>query len=166
VKFLLDTNIYFAAIHEPGYFDRHRPILLRIGPLTHLSSVVRFELLQGAKGAAGRERVSKATHHLERVGRVVSPTHADWVTAGTIQGRIWDRDRSVRDKRLQNDILIVCGARRIGAIIITDNVDDFQLIATHLPHTALSMQSLARAIVGPAPYARRRRGAVGSISER
>jgi predicted nucleic acid-binding protein len=150
VKFLLDTNIYFAAIHEPGYLDRHRPIFLRIGPLTYLSSVVRFELLQGAKGAAGRERVSRATRHLERVGRVVTATHADWVTAGTIQGRIWDKDPSRRDKRLQNDILIVCAARRIGAIIITDNADDFRLIATQLPHTSLSMESLARAITGPA----------------
>lgn len=151
MKFLLDTNIYFAAIQEPGYLDRHRPIFLRIGPLTYLSSVVRFELLQGAKGAAGRERVSRATRHLERVGRVVSPAHADWVTAGTVQGRIWDRDRSLRDKRVQNDILIVCGARRIGAIIITDNAGDFQLIAAYLPHTSLSMESLARAIAGPTP---------------
>jgi predicted nucleic acid-binding protein len=150
VKFLLDTNIYFAAIHEPGYLDRHRPVFLRIGPLTYLSSVVRFELLQGAKGAAGRERVSRATRHLERVGRVVTATHADWVTAGTIQGRIWDRDPSLRDKRLQNDILIVCGARRIGAIIITDNADDFQLITKYLSHTSLSMESLARAIIAPA----------------
>ena len=91
MKFLLDTNIYFAAIHEPGYLDRHRPILLRIGPLTYLSSVVRFELLQGAKGAAGRERVSRATRHLERVGRVVS-CHARglgdrWNNTGTHLGQ-------------------------------------------------------------------------------
>jgi predicted nucleic acid-binding protein len=73
------------------------------------------------------------------------------VTAGTVQGRVWDRDRSLRDKRVQNDILIVCGARRIGAIIITDNVGDFQLIAAYLAHTSLSMESLTRAIAGPVP---------------
>jgi hypothetical protein len=38
VKFLLDTNVYFAAIHEQGYLDRHRAVFLRIGPLTYRSA--------------------------------------------------------------------------------------------------------------------------------
>lgn len=151
MKFLLDTNVYFAAIHEAGYLDRHRSLLLRIGPLTYLSSVVRFELLQGARKYGGRGRVSLATRHLERVGRVVSPTHADWVTAGTVQGRIWNKHRTLRDKRLQNDILIACAARRIGAVIVTDNREDFAVIARFLPHTALSMSQLTAAISGVPP---------------
>lgn len=90
MNFLLDANIYFAAIHDATYLARHREDFLRIGPRTFLSSVVRSEMLQGAKGELGRARVSRATRHLERVGRVVPPTHDDWVTAGTVQGRIWE----------------------------------------------------------------------------
>jgi predicted nucleic acid-binding protein len=66
-------------------------------------------------------RVSRATRHLERVGRVVAPTHEDWVTAGTVQGRIRDDDIPLRSKRLLHDLLIVCAARRVGAILITEN---------------------------------------------
>jgi tRNA(fMet)-specific endonuclease VapC len=144
VKFLLDTNVYFAAIYERGFLERHRNLLLRLGPLTYLSSIVRYELLQGAKGDAGRTHVSRATQHLERTGRVVAPAHADWVQAGTVQGRLWDDHRSLRSKNLQNDILIVCTARRIGAVVITDNRDDFARIREYLPHRALTMTELVR----------------------
>ena len=116
---------------------------MRHGPRTYLSSVVRSELLQGAKGELGRARVTRATLHLERAGRVVVPTHADWVSAGTVQGRIWDEHASLRSKRLLQDILIVCTARRIGSIVITENAKDFDLVRKYLPHRALSMSDLS-----------------------
>lgn len=144
MKFLLDTNIYFAVIHERGFLDRHRELLRRIGPLTYLSSVVRFELLQGAVGDLGRARVKIATRRLERTGRVHAPTDADWMLAGTIQGKIWDGDPSLRTKSFQNDILIACSARRIGAILITENRRYFDLIRRYLRHAALSIETLAR----------------------
>ena len=72
MNFLLDANIYFAAIHDPRFLARHRDYLLRLGPRTFLSSVVRAELLQGAKGELGRARVNRATRHLERADCVVS----------------------------------------------------------------------------------------------
>jgi predicted nucleic acid-binding protein len=146
VNFLLDANIYFAAIHDPRFLAHHRQDLLRIGPRTFLSSVVRAELLQGAKGELGRARVNRATRNLERVGRVVPPTHDDWVTAGTVQGRIWDEDASLRSKRLLHDILIVCAVRRVGAILITENTGDFDLIRRYLAHRALSMTEMAQAL--------------------
>ena len=50
MNFLLDTNIYFAAIHDAGFLARHRDDLLRI---------VRAERLQGANGDLGRAGVSR-----------------------------------------------------------------------------------------------------------
>lgn len=88
MKFLLDANIYFAAIHDASFLAHYRDDFLRIGPRTFLSSVVMAELLQGAKGELGRARINRATQHLERAGRVVPPTHNDWVSAGTVPGRI------------------------------------------------------------------------------
>lgn len=146
MNFLLDANIYFGAIHDPGFLARHRDVLLRVGPRTFLSSVVRAELLQGAKGELGRARVNRATRNLERAGRVVPPTHDDWVTAGTVQGRIWDDDVSLRSKRVLHDLLIVCAARRVGAIVITENTGDFDLIRRYLAHRALSMSEVVQAL--------------------
>jgi predicted nucleic acid-binding protein len=144
VRYLLDTNVYFHTLHDPAYLVRYRPALLRVGPHTYLSSVVRLELVQGARGDLGRARVGKTVEPLERAGRVVAPTHADWTHAGVVQGRIWDDHRQLRTKVLQNDLLIVCRARRIGAIVITENVADFDLIRPYLPHHFLTMEGLAR----------------------
>lgn len=146
MNFLLDTNVYFAVLHDSTFLEHHRSDLLRIAPRTFLSSVVRAELLQGAKGNLGRARVSRATRQLERAGRVISPTHADWVAAGTVQGRIWDDDASMRTKHLLHDILIVCASRRIGAVVVTDNARDFAAIRRYLPHRAHSMSELGRAL--------------------
>lgn len=144
MRWLLDTNIYFHILHDPAYLARYRAALLRVAPQAFLSSVVRLELVQGARGDLARARVGKAVEPLERAGRVIAPTHADWTQAGIIQGRIWDDHPSLRTKTLQNDLLIVYTARRIGAIVITENTADFDLIRRYVPHRALGMQELAR----------------------
>lgn len=143
MKYLLDTNIYFAALHDAGFLEHYRATFLRIAPRTYLSSVVRFELLRGARGALDRARVARATRTLERVGRVVVPLHRDWHEAGVVQGRIWDDHPSLRTKDLQNDILIAASARRIGALVVTDNMQDFALIGRFLAHRARRLAEIA-----------------------
>jgi predicted nucleic acid-binding protein len=141
---LFDTNVYFHTLQDLPYLRRYRPALLRVAPHTYLSSVVRLELVQGARGDVARARVGKAVEPLERAGRVVAPTHADWTQAGVVQGRIRDDRPSSRTKSLQNDLLIVCSARRIGAMVITENVEDFDTIRRYLPHQAVTLEGLAR----------------------
>jgi predicted nucleic acid-binding protein len=142
MNFLLDTNIYFQAIHDPTFLERYRDMLLRVAPRTFLSSVVRAELTQGAQGEFGRTRIARAVRQLERVGRTIAPTHRDWTVAGTVQGRIWDDHASLRSKRVLHDILVVCAARSIGALVVTENVAEFALIARYLPHRAATMAEL------------------------
>ncbi len=146
MKILLDTNVYFALIHEAGYLEQYQRLLMRIAPTTYLSSVVRFELLQGARGDVGRAKVNRATRQLERAGRVVVPTHDEWVHAGHVQGKLWDRFPALRSKKLQNDILIACTTRRLGALLVTENLADFSLIGRLLPHHIASIDQLARTL--------------------
>ena len=72
---------------------------------------------------------------MERTGRIVSPVFNDWVDASDVVSAIEDRDRRWRSKlpALLNDILIALCARRIGAMLITHNGDDFRLIRRHRP---------------------------------
>jgi predicted nucleic acid-binding protein len=142
VKVVLDTNIYFALLYTPGYLDRYRETVHRLGPRLHLSSVVRSELLRGARGDSGRRAVARALRGLERAGRTVAPTHEDWIAAGRVQGEIWDEHPELRSKILQNDILIICSARRAGALIVTENLADFAIVRGYLPHTAVSIAQL------------------------
>lgn len=143
MKYLFDTNVYVALLTERSLLEQLTPLLHRLLPATYLSSVVHFELLRGAHGEMGRARVSRATRSLERTGRVIAPTQEDWVVSGTVQSRIWDDHPSQRTKDLQNDLLIVSGARRIGALVVTENGRDFALIRRYLPHAARSLDELA-----------------------
>jgi predicted nucleic acid-binding protein len=74
----------------------------------------------------------------------VAPSPADWDRAGNIQGRIWDEHAGQRQRSLQNDILIACSARALGALVITENTKDFTLIGRYVPHQATDLEGLAR----------------------
>jgi predicted nucleic acid-binding protein len=144
VKYLIDSNVYFAALRggEAGqrFFDAVRGVM----PHVWLSSVVLYELLAGARGDLGRAVIHRITRPLVRAGRLIAASETDWAEAGVAQSRIWDSMPSLRDKRLQNDILIACSARRIGAVVVTENTRDFTLIARHVQHVSLRTVDLER----------------------
>lgn len=108
-----------------------------------LSSVVRAELTQGARGPAGRALVVRLARRIERVGRVVTPTHSDWVRAATVQSQVWDEFPGLRSRRLLLDLLIACGAQRVGAHLVTEDDRDFGLIDRWIRTKRLRLDALA-----------------------
>lgn len=143
MKYLLDTNVYFEILRGGRNAERYLGVVQRVMPSVWLSSVVLYEMLCGARGELDRARVRRSVQTLERVGRVVAPEREDWVRAATIQGQLWDTRPELRNKRLQNDILIACSARSIGARLVTTNPSDFQCIARLLPHEFISPEAFA-----------------------
>lgn len=144
VLVLLDTSVYLRVLLERAFADAAEPTLRRIGPRIRLSSVVRAELTQGARGPAGRALVDHLARRLERLGRVVAPSHDDWVRAGTVQSKIWDAHPGLRTKRLLNDLLIACAARRVGALLVTDDERDFPVLDRWLPTERIDADELTR----------------------
>lgn len=146
MKVVFDTNIYVALLCDPDTATARRPAIERFAPSTYLSSVVLAELLQGARGEIARARLRKALRSLERSGRLVTPSHAEWVQAAQVQGAIWDRAPSLRTKKLLHDALLACSARRIGATVVTQNVEDFDLIRAHVDHRAITLAGLSETL--------------------
>jgi predicted nucleic acid-binding protein len=142
VKFLFDTNVYFALLHQRSVLEHHASFVAAVGPRLYLSSIVSYELLQGARGELGRARIRRATRQLERIGRVIAPSHSDWVRAGRVQSRIWDERPDLLKKSLQNDVLIACSAAREGAVVVTSNTEDFALIRRYVVHHAIRLDEL------------------------
>ena len=95
--------------------------------------MVAYELSVNARDGRTRAHVREFVQPMERAGRVVSPTFDDWLEAARVVTAIEERDRGWRAKLrgLLNDILIALCARRIGALLITYNKDDFRLIQRH-----------------------------------
>ena len=140
--FLLDTSAYVRILRDRPYAERAEAALRRIAPLLHLSSVVRAELTQGARGTEGRALVAKLSRRLEQAGRVVVPVHQDWLRAATVQSQVWDAMPGLRQRHLLHDLLIACGARRVGAILVTDNERDYRIIDRWLPTKRLTAADL------------------------
>lgn len=80
-----------------------------------------------------RRLVQEMIRPMERAGRLVTPTFADWVDASDVVAAIEETDRRWRSKLplLANDVLIALSARRIGATVVTYNAQDFELIRAH-----------------------------------
>ena len=134
MKYLLDTNVYLGACRTEEKRARFRGTFLPLLPATFLSAVVAYELFVDAQDRRTRTLVQEFTRPMERTGRVVSPTFHEWVEAAEVVTAIEERDRAWRSKlpRLLNDVLIALSARRIGAMVLTHNRDDFRLIRRHV----------------------------------
>jgi predicted nucleic acid-binding protein len=66
--------------------------------------------------------------------RVIEPNEREWIQSGRIVNRIvaakiYDLHKT---RKLHFDVLIALTARRIGAYLITCNVDDFTAIRAYL----------------------------------
>lgn len=133
MKYLLDTNVYLGALRSEEAQAQFRKAFFPLLPATVLSAVVAYELLVNAQDRRTRSLVGEYTRPMERTGRVVSPTFDDWIEAAEIVTAIEEKDRSWRSKlpALLNDILIALCARRVGAMLLTYNRDDFRLIHRH-----------------------------------
>ena len=133
MKYLLDTNGYLGALRSEEARAQFRKAFFPLLPATVLSAVVAYELQVNAKDRRNRSLVQEYTRPMERTGRVVSPTFDDWLEAAEIVTAIEEKDRGWRSKvpALLNDILIALCARRVGAMLLTYNRDDFRLIHRH-----------------------------------
>lgn len=133
MKYLLDTNVYLDASRSAIKRDQFRAAFFPLLPATCLSAVVVYELMVDAADRRSRAYVEDFIRPLERTGRIVTPTFDDWVEASALVTAIELRDRGWRSKlpALLNDILIALSARRVGAMVLTRNRDDFLLIRRH-----------------------------------
>ncbi len=130
---VFDTSVYIAAMRSgPGSLAHLR--LQDDLPRTYLASVVAAELRAGSTTEGARQAVHDFTGWAARVGRVVTPGASDWERAGDVLGRIRRAEPRLRSKvpTLWNDILIALSARRIGATLVTRNVDDFELLRRYV----------------------------------
>jgi hypothetical protein len=66
--------------------------------------------------------------------RIIVPTEREWIQSGPIVNRIAMAKRYDihKTRELHFDVLIALSARRIGAYLITCNVDDFTAVREYM----------------------------------
>ncbi|MBI5847044.1 MAG: type II toxin-antitoxin system VapC family toxin [Nitrospirae bacterium] len=125
IKAILDTSVYIPFLRD-GIIHPKFPEDF-INPLLYMSSVVVSELFAGAHDSQSIKLLDKLHQTFQNVGRLIVPNDEDWRQTGGIIAK--SRKKYGYDStylsRLQNDILVACSARRIGAFVLTKNEKDF-----------------------------------------
>ena len=84
-KYVLDTNLYVQAFRSEDVARQLSEYYAAFTPSTYLSSIVLHELLVGANTEAKHRSIMASWGlPLSRAGRVITPTHAAWVTSATL----------------------------------------------------------------------------------
>jgi predicted nucleic acid-binding protein len=126
---ILDTNVYIGH-WEKGLYQRELEEI-RKACVVRQSAVVLSELRRGVRTRKA-QRFVESLHRLATV--IWEPLAADWWEAGRLIRTIGDaRDWETSKRRdFQNDALIALTARRYGAIVVTANRGDFEILGQEL----------------------------------
>ncbi len=123
---ILDTTIYIGH-WERGLYEEALAAVRKAYLIRH-SAVVLSELRRGAR-TRDAQRLVDALYRLARIRW--KPTAEDWWEAGKVTRKVGDAQSWDKNKRrdFQNDTLIALTARRYGAIVVTGNRADFELLS-------------------------------------
>ncbi|MGB9180103.1 MAG: hypothetical protein WCB68_12720 [Pyrinomonadaceae bacterium] len=104
-----------------------------------MSAIVIQELAAGAMGKSALQELNALRHEYEGQGRLLIPTGEDWWLAGKVlnsllrglksqRGGLTPKLHPAEKHRIVRDVLIARTARRAGALLVTDNAKDFEMI--------------------------------------
>jgi len=106
-----------------------------------MSAVVLHELTVGAKDQGRLRELGTQRLQYERAGTLLVPNGEDWFLAGKVINSL-QRGRKAANKgktpkisadesrRIMRDVLIARSTKRENALLVTDNVSDFEKIAS------------------------------------
>jgi predicted nucleic acid-binding protein len=119
---VLDTSVYIDNLRS----GRFKQEILDLKFVIRCSAVVLAELSRGARSREMRGFVDDLAKNL----LIITPNEREWVQSGRIVNRlVAAKGYDVHKTRETHfDVLIALTARRIGAYLITCNVDDYTAI--------------------------------------
>jgi predicted nucleic acid-binding protein len=119
---IFDTSIFIDHLRTNKYADQFQ----NLSALIRNSSVVLSELARGATNGSELDFVSALTKNHP----ILTPTEGNWLESGSLLHRMNEGKRFSPEKLrdLHFDVLIALTARNYGAVIITSNRADFELI--------------------------------------
>ena len=126
---LIDTSVYIGQWERGLYADKLDEV--RMAFVVRHSAVVLSELRRGARTPQAARTVARL-HEL--ASTTWEPTAADWWEAGRIIQTVGDAHGWDRNKRrdFQNDALIALTARGQGAVVVSANREDFEILGRRL----------------------------------
>lgn len=122
---IFDTSVFIDHLRT----GCHQQRIESLTGLIRTSSVVLAELWRSSTKPAEREFLQA----LERNHPILTPTEKNWLESGRILGQIY-ADKGFLPAKLRDlhfDVLIALTARSHGALLITSDRADFELISAY-----------------------------------
>ncbi|HME00845.1 MAG TPA: PIN domain-containing protein [Terriglobia bacterium] len=122
---IFDTSVFIDHLRT----GCHQQRIELLSGLIRTSSVVLAELWRGATEPAEQEFLRA----LEKNHRILTPTENNWLESGRLLGKIYADTGFAPDKLrdLHFDVLIALTARSHGALLITSDRADFEMISAY-----------------------------------
>jgi hypothetical protein len=125
------------VIYDTSIFIAYKPAVLPAG--FAMSAVVIQELAAGAADKTDLQYLDALRRAHEKAGTLLTPNSEDWWLAGKVLNSLLRRLKSeargatprvpkIDQWRIVRDVLIARTAKRVGAVVVTENVKDFQRI--------------------------------------
>lgn len=125
-KVVPDTDVYIDWLNTGRYED----VLFAKGFLKYLSAIVLLELEAGGFSKKDQRLLEQLARGFDKAGRIIVPIASDYREGGKLLRRLQEEKGYDLSKAysLVNDVLIALSARRIGAVVITQNAKVFEAI--------------------------------------
>jgi predicted nucleic acid-binding protein len=120
---LFDTSVYIPFLRGEAYATLIEEAVR--SRRVRLSSVVWAELYAGARSRADKRDLDLALAAHGALGLVVNPSVEDWSLAGQVLAGARRLYGAIEPRPHLNDVLILLGAGRVGARLVTENARDF-----------------------------------------
>lgn len=131
-KYVLDTNCYIDASHDPQALAALQEFAGRAAPGLYLSSVVAAELRGGARSARERKQLEdRVLGPFARRDRLLTPGAAAWDVLGRTLASLRDREGlqlSQVQRSFAFDVLLASSCREQGVVLVTGNTRDMTRI--------------------------------------
>lgn len=121
--YLVDTCSFVLRFVSPAYAELFDHMILK-GQFV-LSAVVSMELYAGTKNKTAKQELDNLSLGLARSGLLVIPDYSDYQKTGNLLRNYSRQKGAVSVSSHFRDILIGLNAVRMGASIVTENVQDF-----------------------------------------
>jgi predicted nucleic acid-binding protein len=131
-KYVLDTNCYIDASHDPEALAALQEFAGRAAPGLYLSSIVAAELRGGARSVRDRKALEdRVFGPFARRDRLVTPSAAAWDALGRTVAVLRDREGlqlAQVPRSLAFDVLLAFSCREQGIVLVTGNTRDMARI--------------------------------------
>jgi len=140
MKLLFDTSVWVDHLRR-GVLTPVIPAL-RGKFMLWFDAVSAAELRAGCRSKQERQGVARLLSPFEKAGRLALPEAGDYERAADALSRLRQRGKTLkRPAGALLDGLIGAVGVRLGALVVTLNIDDFRMLSAELPLHAEHMTS-------------------------